>query len=72
MHWIIELCPDLRKITSNSNVQFAPPTTVQEGEKLLQKMILDASILGFNLTDFILLNSAESYCGQHFSFFMIS
>ena len=48
MHWIIELCPDLRKITSNSNVQFAPPTTVQEGEKLLQKMILDASILGVN------------------------
>ena len=55
---IVAQAPDLRKMTSNAEVTFAPPTTVQDGTILLSKMMSDAQLCGHSFL--FILNECDN------------
>jgi hypothetical protein len=55
MQWILHQVPDLRKLHP---IQYTPPTTVQEGQLLLQQMIRDAESIGSQF--FYVLNECNN------------
>jgi WD40 repeat protein len=44
MRLLLRLVPELRKRSENDGLEFAPPTTVQEGTVLLRKMLAEARV----------------------------